>query len=579
MTCRLRNRLAMALAVILVVILAGTWSAEAARDKQEVARMTQRMKTVCVGRLLIDFPEETELHLSRARINGFDIEAYPESAEEFKTRLQAREAQLRAIPDRLGGNKNLEVVRDLKTDAGLRGKMFVHGRDVTEGTAANGLKTETYRYENVALEALVHSNGLSIDIVAELYDPDMVENLPRLVDQLVPNPENQIPREPGYCIDRAYVRDPLSPDQLEQVTMFGRITNRPDIEFELVLAAGIEPAEQSLLERSNSVSMLALLDMGRVARLRAAPRSIAGIEGDELARRFIEENDAVVYNFSWEVDGKRDDVFVPHILFMMDTGKSSNGPVPSSLSEGAATGLWDLITSSIRIRPTEVPKKAESAHQVELGTFASAGEVCPQSGWWACSDGGNGTHVLGGQRQYIEKGARMPQALLLPPQTWWEKFRGLQPSYEAKSPTAWKLEDKRSRTRTPPAVQLAAATPATPASTSAAAAFASVGNVAHPPVPLGSYASTGAPCPASGWWRSEEPQAIDGTRWFAQGSLLPPATFVVPVEVFGRTGGSPKAIRRRGSWQLVRHAEIDAFHAEQSAHGVPMNSGGTTSTG
>lgn len=562
MTRRLQNRLAMALAVIVVVILAGTWSAQAARDKQEVARMTQKMKTVCVGRLLIDFPEETELHLSRARINGFDIEAFAESTEEFQLRLEAREAQLRTTPDRLGGNKNLEVVRELKTEAGLTGKMFVHGRDVTEGTAANGLRTETYRYENVGLEALVHSNGLSIDIVAQLYDPSVIENLPRLVRQLVPNPENQIPTEPGYCIDRAYVKDPLSPDQLEQISMFGRIANRPDVEFELVLAAGLEPAEQSLLERSNNPSMLALIDLGRVARLRAAPRSIRGIEGDELARRFVEDNDAVVYNFTWEVNGKRDDVYVPHILFMMDTGKSRNGPVPSSLSEGAAAGLWDTITSTIRVRPTESAPRVEVPHQVELGTHASAGDICPQSGWWLCSDGGNGTNVLGGQRQYIEKGARMPQALLLPPQTWWEKLRGLQPSYEAKAPTAWRLVDKRSRKRVSPAVQLAAATPAAPVATLITAT--SAGGVPHALAPLGIYASTGAPCPASGWWRSEEPHSLDGTRWFAQGSLLPPATFVVPSEVFGRSGSTPRAIRRRGAWQLVRHAEAEHVAGEPS---------------
>jgi hypothetical protein len=50
----------------------------------------------------------------------------------------------------------------------------------------------------------------------------------------------------------------------------------------------------------------------------------------------------------------------------------------------------------------------------------------------------------------------MPQALLLPPQTWWEKFRGLQPSHEAGTPTVWTLVDKRSRQRTTPGAPLSA---------------------------------------------------------------------------------------------------------------------------
>lgn len=344
-----RNASLLVIAGLLVATVAGIRGATSRSDLQQVKQLTDRMKIVCVGRFLIDFPEQTELRIAHTRVDGFDIEAYAETTEEFRQRLEAREAQLRATTDRLGGDRNLEVVRVLKTAAGLVGRMFVHGRQVTEGTRANGLETETYRFENVALEALVHANGLSIEIVAEDYSPASIENLPRLVSQLVPNPDNRIPSEPGYCIDRAYVRDPLTANQREQVRMFGRIANRPDVEFELLLAAGIKPAEETLLARSDDSSLLALTDIGRVARLRASPRSIAGIHGDELVQRFVEDNDAVVYNFWWEVSGKRDDVFVPHIVFMMDTGKGRNGPVQSSLSEGAAIGVWDAIISSIKL--------------------------------------------------------------------------------------------------------------------------------------------------------------------------------------------------------------------------------------
>lgn len=555
MTRRLRGRLAMTLAAIVVVVLAGTWSVGEAQVDNEVARMTEKMKTVCVGRLLVDLPDEAEIELDRARIHGFDIATYVESTEEFLARVANREAQLRSTPDRLGGNKNLELVKEIKTDAGLAGKLFIHGRVVTEGRRANGLESEAYRFESVALEALVHGNGLSFDIGADQYDPARSGNLARLVGQLVPNPEGAIPTEAGYCIDRAYVRDPLTPDQGEQVMMAAWLPSRPDVKFEMMLAAGLQPADQSLLERSDNSSLGKLVNIGRISRLRAAQRMIAGLNGDELVRRFVEDNDSVVYNFTWEVDGKEDDVLVPHTVFMMDTGTSNKGPVPSSLSEGAAVGLWDAVTSSIRFRPAPTMKRIEASPAPPLGIHASAGEICPQSGWWLCGDGDPHTGVLGGQRQYIEKGARMPQALLLPAQTWWERIRGLQPSYEAGSPTSWKLVDKRSRKRISPQLALAVATPATPAAGQDRHERSALPHRQLSPV--GSYASTGTPCPASGWWRSVEPNALDGTRWFAQGSLLPPATFMVPPSVFGRANGAPRAIRRRGAWQLVRIAEAE----------------------
>jgi hypothetical protein len=147
----------------------------------------------------------------------------------------------------------------------------------------------------------------------------------------------------------------------------------------------------------------------------------------------------------------------------------------------------------------------------------------------------------------------MPQALLLPPQTLWEKVRGLQPSYEAKDQTAWKLVDKRNRKRVPPPLPLAQATPA--AAAGVATSGTGPGIMEGQRVPVGSFAATGIPCPASGWWQCEDPRALDGTRWFAQGSLLPSATFAVPPGAFGRSSNAARSIERRGAWRLVRLAD------------------------
>lgn len=184
---------------------------------------------------------------------------------------------------------------------------------------------------------------------------------------------------------------------------------------------------------------------------------------------------------------------------------------------------------------------------IPIGTDALAGEICPQSGWWRCGDGDNGTGVMGGQRQYIKQGDRMPQALLLPSPSLWERVRGLQPSFEAKDRTSWTLVDKRTRKRVPPSLRLADAMPAAPVALEAKWGDALADTIT---LPAGSFATTGSPCPASGWWRCEEPNALDGTRWFAQGGLLPPATFALPPGVFGKT----QAIQRRSVWQLMRHA-------------------------
>jgi len=568
----LRNGLAKLLAGIVIVGLTGAWAigevreqrVAAQRDKDEVARMTKKMMTVCMGRFLVDLPQETRLELARPRIHGFDISSFDEPEADFQVRLSQREARLRATPDRLGGNRNVELVRDVNTENGVVGKIFVHSRTVMEGTQARGLEIERYRYEGVSVEAMVHGQGMSFDVSAEDYDAEKIENLSKLVAKLVPNPDNVVPTEPGFCIHRAWFRDPLTANQGEQIMMHAQLPGHPDVELMSILAAGNKPPAQSLLERNvDTMAKLSSSEKARVSALRAHPRTIGAMIGDEVVTRVTENNDAVVYSFTWEVNGTEDNVLIPHFVFEMNTGESKNGPVPSSLSQDAALALWDKIASSIRLRPVAPPKPiATNPPPTPLGTYANAGERCPESGWWLCNAGGNGTGVLGGQRQYITKGERMPQALLLPPQTLWEKLRGLQPSFESATQTSWKLVDKRNRKRIPSPLPLAQAMPA------AAATITTVGTgpgiMEHQGVAVGSFAATGVPCPASGWWRCEDPRALDGTRWFARGSLLPSATFAIPPAAFGRSANAARSIERRGAWRLVRHADVPQQAASDS---------------
>ncbi|MFC5460687.1 T6SS immunity protein Tli4 family protein [Massilia niabensis] len=559
----IHNKLAKVPAGIVIAALATAWALGAVlnehgmarQDRHEVVRMTEKMKTVCVGRFLLDLPKEAQITFSTPRIDGFTVVIFPETLDEFQTRLAEREALIKAKPDRLGGDRNLEVAKEVRGDGGMTGKLLVHSRAVKEGTASNGLEIERYRHEGVAVEALMHGNGVSVNLASDFYFPDMVGNVLKLAVKLVPNPENKVPAEPGFCMDGAYLRDPLTADQLEQITMFARLPSNPDIRFLLILAAGLQPDKDGLIERDAATkSQFSPTERMRFSRLRAAPRTIGGIYGEEVVKRVHELNDSIVYSFWWEVAGTTDNIFVPHIVFQMDTGEGDHGPVPSSLSEGAAMGMWDRISSSIRVRPTQPPERvAAESPPTPLGSYAWAGERCPESGWWQCSDGGNGIGVLGGQRQYIRKGERMPQALLLPPQTLWEKLRGVQPSFESKTQTSWKLVDKRSRKRVPSPLPLAQATPVAAAGITSAGTGPSV--MEQQGVAVGSFAATGLPCPASGWWLCDDPRALDGTRWFARGSLLPPATFALPPGGFSRSANSAKSIERRGAWRLVRLAD------------------------
>jgi hypothetical protein len=52
------------------------------------------MKTICVGRFLIDLPVETEVTIRGGFVGGFDVANIVESDEEYKNRLSATEKEI-----------------------------------------------------------------------------------------------------------------------------------------------------------------------------------------------------------------------------------------------------------------------------------------------------------------------------------------------------------------------------------------------------------------------------------------------------------------------------------------------------
>jgi hypothetical protein len=540
----LRVLLTLASAVVIVVLSMD--AVHSTKDRDEVAKMTKAVKMVCVGRFLIDLPQEAQVSLGGTSIDGFSISTNAtETDSAFMTRVARREAELSAQKNQFG-KKSLESVQLIDED-GQTGKIFVFGRTSTYGY--EGEKKITY--SGVSVNAYVRTGAVSFDFIANTYAPDEVGNLRKLITQLRSRANDDIPLEGGFCIDHGFVRDPLGAEQTERAVMFAGLPAHPDLSIAFSTMAGTKSG-QGLLERNTAASAeQPAFVRALISTLREGARTINGMPGEELALKVREVNFATTYGFDWEMGGTEHDVLAPFVTLELQAGlnpRTGGKPVQSTLSEAALLELWDKVASSVRIRRTNPPKvvKVEPVPP-PLGSKALAGETCPVSGWWQCAEGGKGIGVLGGQRQFMRKDQRMPQALLLPPQTLWQKLRGLQPSYESATPTAWTLMDKRSRARTVSPVPLAQAQLVAGLTADAAGA---------PPddaVPAGTFIRTGMACPASGWWRCEEPRALDGARWFARGSLLPPATFRVEPGAFGRRD-RPEAIQRRSRWQLMRHA-------------------------
>jgi hypothetical protein len=75
----------------------GSWAAikvRSMRDRSEVAKMTEKMKTVCVGRYLADLPAQAKIALGGVMLDGFEVEALEEREAQFRERISTREKEI-----------------------------------------------------------------------------------------------------------------------------------------------------------------------------------------------------------------------------------------------------------------------------------------------------------------------------------------------------------------------------------------------------------------------------------------------------------------------------------------------------
>lgn len=507
--------------------------------------MTENLKTVCVGRYLVDVPAQAEVSLSGGMLGGFEISTREEEEATFRERLAVREAELKAGSGSASGG--VIETRELRIPH-MIGRTLIFGRTRSHGFEGDRRVTSEY----ASVETHAHLAGLSFVLAMQYGDDADVKLSEMLLSRIQVRDKDEIPTVPGFCVSRAVFAEPLPSHKNEHLVMHLGLPGHPDVALALFSIAGAKSGSGILSRTADVDASASAEELLRVTKLRAGKRNINGLDGEEVLERVREFNFATTYGFNWETRGFEQDPLQPYLSLELQTGigeRPGGKPVDTSLHEDALLSLWDSIASSIRIRKSGPPPPSSAPPEPtgpKLGAVANAGDICPHSGWWRCNAGGDGMSVHGGPVQFIRQGERMPQALLLPRQTVWQKLKRIQPSVESPELTVWTLVDKRLRPRT--AITVALAPALTPAAATAPAAMDGRS------VPLGSHVRTGEVCLASGWWRCEESHALDGTRWFPQGSLMPVATFQVPAGVFAKSAG-PEVIQRRSMWQLVRHAE------------------------
>jgi hypothetical protein len=385
----------------------------------------EKTKAICFGHFVIEVPVTANVVFGPAEV-GFPIEYFSGEGDTVAQRVAAQLDEVEK--DRIFLDKN-DIVK-----FALFGKVIdgiVPGQKLVFGSK------DQVSYSIVSFIPL--GKDLFIQRASSaMSKDDAITTLNTVAKLLRLRAEDETPAQPGSCIDGGFV---ARETEYERASVGVRLKEFPDVHFSIEVSKN----QDYLVESSALEPLLNRAEKegghwySRIKFLRRGPRQLGNWQGFEaLARKPTQEKTTESHEFAFVSLGALRDSLQPELDIKLDTGVKGDrtASVKPSLTDEEAVALWDKLTSSIRVRPTGGAAAQSNSTQVKtpLGEFVDSGYVCPQTGWWQCSDGGA---VAGGRRRHFVAGQSMPHAVLLGKPSVWQKFTGQGPTREIA--TVWEL--------------------------------------------------------------------------------------------------------------------------------------------
>lgn len=387
-------------------------------------------KSVCFGRFLLDIPATAAVVYGPSNAEGGSIIFYPGEATKVGEHV---------------ANQLAEVEKNRKfLDKDDIQKFTMFGKAIDGVLPGQKLVFGSRDQVSYSIDSFIPiANDLFVQrVVSAIHKDETISRLNKTARNLTLRAENQIPNEPGICIDGGFLS--LQSD-FEKVSLGVRLKEFPDVHFSVEVLKN----QTHLVEANDLESRLKQAEKNathgidnwysRIKFLRRGPRALANWTGSEaLAHRPANEDRTQSHEFLFISQGAVNDPWHPQLDVQLDTGVKFDrtGSVKPSLSDDEAIALWDKLIGSIRVRPTGAAATQSSAtpSKLPLGEYVDTGSVCPQAGWWQCNDGGE---IAGGRRQHFAAGDPVPHAFVLGKPSLWQMLKGERPTH--KIDTIWKL--------------------------------------------------------------------------------------------------------------------------------------------
>ncbi|MGW8389319.1 T6SS immunity protein Tli4 family protein [Pseudoduganella sp. HUAS MS19] len=306
-------------------------------------------RTVCVGRVVLEVPADSDVTYGPARL-PYPIERWPGHGERFDEILNKRLVEIAQDGSRARG--------PLAMNDSMFGKA-INGSVADQRIVFGAAKATGSFYSIESIQKVGQDLYMQKTTAYGNAYQEAVTQLNRVAPLLRPRLEDEVPSEPGICLDGAFIMAPPS-SLYEAVTLGVRLRRFPDVHFSIEMITKDQNVEDDSLEARTAAAEIEARRLGagvwydRVKIFRRGARKIGSWMGSEfLARKPGIGHVKGSHEFAYFSHGEPGNAMTPAIDIELDTGVKGNkaSGMESSLTDEEALYLWDKITSSIRPWP------------------------------------------------------------------------------------------------------------------------------------------------------------------------------------------------------------------------------------
>jgi Tle cognate immunity protein 4 C-terminal domain len=314
------------------------------KDLKTMEQHTQNMRTMCVGRFLIDMPGGVQ---DASGSYGIRI-----ASVEVLKRPQASASELARALDRDLAQGVADLRKQAPTPEGI--SRFIDLRQVGPfARALHYFDNDAFSPRGKADGYVARDNALFL-FKTSAYEEAHVKELTDFLQQVEPTlsarADHEVPTSAGFCIDGGLVG--LNPKQGENVNNWGwKLPGHPDVKFSFQSRTNNAKVGPGIVDRQSDITKHLAGMANQIKDLRIRRLDVNGMKAQEWLSAI--KDDQPEYQFDLEIPGKPNDNADPFIILSMQVGGRVGGrdPVPPSLTEGEALALWDAVVRSLRLRP------------------------------------------------------------------------------------------------------------------------------------------------------------------------------------------------------------------------------------